>query len=59
MKPRITILLMILAFFMLIQIVWDDSVKNPKNQPYVSEVAFNLYLEPEEVTQKQFNTRYP
>ena len=50
---------MILAFFMLIGDAWDDSIKNPENQPYVFEVAFNFHLEPEQVTQKQFNQRYP
>ena len=37
---------------------WEDSIKNPVNQPYVVEVAFNLGIEPYEVTQAQFNRRY-
>ena len=37
---------------------WEDSIKNPANQPYIVEVAFNLGIEPHEVTQAQFNRRY-
>lgn len=37
---------------------WEDSIKNPANQPYIVEVVFNLGIEPQEVTQAQFNRRY-
>ena len=37
---------------------WEDSVKNPENYEFVVEVAFNLGIEPYEVTQAQFNRRY-
>lgn len=40
------------------KLTWKDSIKNPDNQPYVVEVAFNLGIEPHEVTQAQFNRRY-
>ena len=40
------------------KMTWKDSVKNPENWPYVVEVAFNLGIEPYEVTQAQFNRRY-
>lgn len=35
-----------------------DSIYNPENQPYVLECAFNLGIDIEDVTQKQFNERY-
>lgn len=37
---------------------WDDSIKNPENEEFVTEVAFNLGIENSEVTQEQFNMRY-
>lgn len=37
---------------------WADCILNPENKEYVEEVAFNLNIKPEEVTQEQFNTRY-
>lgn len=37
---------------------WKNSIDNPDNDPYIIEVAFNLGIDPEEVTQKQFNNRY-
>ena len=37
---------------------WEDSIKNPDNSAYVVEVAFNLGIEPHEVSQAQFNRRY-
>jgi len=40
------------------KLYWDGSIHNKANQPYVIEVAFNLDIEPNEVTQKQFNARY-
>ena len=35
-----------------------DSVKNPSNQPYVTEVGFNKGKKNSEVTQEEFNKRY-
>jgi hypothetical protein len=37
---------------------WDNSIKNKYNEEYVIEVAFDLDIPVEEVTQKQFNARY-
>jgi len=37
---------------------WKDSIYNEKNSPYVVEVAFNLGIDPVQVTQQQFNERY-
>jgi len=56
----IVTLLLIIGFIMAIhnKMTWEDSIKNPANQPYVVEVAFNLGIEPHEVTQAQFNRRY-
>ena len=37
---------------------WPDSILNPENEEFVTEVAFNLGIENSEVTQEQFNERY-
>jgi len=37
---------------------WANCIKNPANEEYVEEVAFNLNIKPTEVTQEQFNSRY-
>jgi len=37
---------------------WDGSIYNKENDPYIFEVAFNLGIHPDSVTQKQFNQRY-
>ena len=37
---------------------WDDSIKNPDNEEFVTEIAFNLGIENSKVTQEQFNIRY-
>lgn len=37
---------------------WDDSIKNPNNEEFVTEVAFNLGIDNNEVTQEMFNKRY-
>ena len=37
---------------------WENNINNPLNDEFVIEVAFNLDIEPEEVTQRQFNQRY-
>lgn len=39
-------------------VAWADSIENPENAEYVNEVAFNLDIPAEKVTQKQFNERY-
>lgn len=40
------------------EIAWEDDISNPDNQPYVLEVAFNLDIPVDSVTQAQFNMRY-
>jgi hypothetical protein len=37
---------------------YDNSIHNPANQPYILEVAFNLGIHVDSVTQEQFNQRY-
>lgn len=37
---------------------WDDSIKNPDNEEFVTEVAFHLSIKNSEVTQEMFNKRY-
>ena len=37
---------------------WADNIHNPENQEFVEEVAFNLHISADEVTQEQFNIRY-
>lgn len=37
---------------------YADSIHNPSNDEYVEEVAFNLGITPDKVTQEQFNERY-
>ena len=37
---------------------WADNIKNPDNQEFVEEVAFNLSIPTNKVTQEQFNIRY-
>ena len=38
--------------------IWEDDINNPINEEYVVEVAFNLEIDIESVTQEQFNDRY-
>lgn len=38
--------------------VWENSIYNPDNVPYVLEVAFNLDIPIKSVTQQRFNERY-
>jgi len=40
------------------KIKWEHSIKNPKNEEYVNEVAFNLGKKIKNVTQDEFNQRY-
>ena len=35
-----------------------NSIKNPENQEFIEEIAFNEGIAPEEVTQSMFNQRY-
>ena len=35
-----------------------NSIKNPENQEFIEEIAFNAGIAPEEVTQNMFNQRY-
>ena len=37
---------------------WADNIKNPENEEFVEEVAFNLGIHADQVTQQQFNKRY-
>lgn len=37
---------------------YKNSIKNPANAEYVSEVAFNEGVSKDKVTQEQFNKRY-
>jgi hypothetical protein len=37
---------------------YENSIKNPENQPFVLECAFNLGIPIDSVTQEQFNERY-
>ena len=39
-------------------VAWDDNIKNPDNEEYVAETAFNNDCLVSEVTQEQFNERY-
>lgn len=40
------------------KVAWKDSIKNPENDAYVVEVAFNEGVDKSQVTQEQFNKRY-
>lgn len=37
---------------------WENSINNSENGEFVTEVAFNLGIENNEVTQAQFDERY-
>ena len=37
---------------------WADNIKNPENEEFVEEVAFNKGISSSAVTQEQFNERY-
>lgn len=37
---------------------WPDSILNPENSEFVTEIAFNLGIDNNEVTQEMFNERY-
>jgi hypothetical protein len=37
---------------------WADNIHNPENEEFVEEVAFNLCIPTDQVTQEQFNSRY-
>lgn len=36
----------------------EDDIRNPDNDEFVNEVAFNLDIDRDSVTQEQFNDRY-
>ena len=68
-KPLILIIAIAIAFALSsckkdnsikepIQVNWVDCIYNPENYEYVNEVADNLGITFEEVTQSQFNDRY-
>ena len=40
------------------KVAWADDVHNPENEEFVCEVAFNLNIPMDSVTQEQFNERY-
>jgi hypothetical protein len=37
---------------------WVNNIKNPENEEFVVEVAFNLHKPVSQVTQQEFNNRY-
>jgi len=37
---------------------WADNIKNPENEEFVEEVAFNLNKSVSQVSQQEFNNRY-
>jgi hypothetical protein len=37
---------------------WENSINNPENGEFITEVAFNLGIENSQVTQAQFDERY-
>jgi hypothetical protein len=37
---------------------WIDNVRNPSNEEYVVETAYNLDKKPKDVTQDEFSLRY-
>jgi hypothetical protein len=39
-------------------VAWEDDIYNRNNAEYVNEAAWNLGINPSDVTQKQFNLRY-
>lgn len=55
------VIVLIIAFAVRcsIQVVnYGDSINNPANEEFVVEVAFNLDIPVDSVTQEQFNARY-
>jgi len=56
---RTIIVLMVMAILTYLGVTNStDYVKHSDNQPYVLETAFNLGIDVDEVTQKQFAKRY-
>ena len=37
---------------------WEDNIHNPENEEFVTELAFNLEISKDKVTQEDFNNRY-
>jgi len=48
----------LLLLVLLYTVIWADNIHNPDNEEYVVEVAFNLDIPVDSVTQEQFNQRY-
>ena len=48
----------LILYFIIAFTPQEDRITNPVNAEYVNEIAFNLDIEPAQVTQKQFNLRY-
>jgi len=40
------------------KITWKDSIRNPANDEFVAEIAFNRQIEKSEVKQWMFRERY-
>ena len=38
--------------------MWADDTRNPENAEFIEEIAFNLDIKANEVTQDDFNNRY-
>jgi hypothetical protein len=38
--------------------MWADDTRNPENAEFIEEIAFNLDIKANEVTQNDFNNRY-
>lgn len=41
-----------------LRVKWEDDIRNPENEEFVVETAFNLGKKPKKVTQDEFNQRY-
>jgi hypothetical protein len=39
-------------------IYWKGSIHNSSNDPFIIEVSYNLGIDPDSITQKQFSHRY-
>lgn len=57
-KKLVFVLLFLCVVFLSGHSLWEDSIHNPANEPYILEVAFNLGIDPSEVTRGQFTNRY-
>lgn len=57
MKAIVTIIFVVFVILLGLRL-WKDSIHNKENQPFVLETAFQLGIDPGEVTQQQFRERY-